>query len=135
MYYGLHLDVTTLVPIHTCSNSTTQHEFIHALGAYHVQSRSDRDDFVEIKWDNIKEAQKHNFKKQYKALTYSIPYYPLSIMHYEMNTIPLLLTVLSQLLSQKGNSFITCHIPDPTHTSHICRLIPSKQIDLEHLSN
>ena len=48
-----------------------------------VQSRSDRDDFVEIKWDNIKEDEKHNFKKHSKALTYGIPYDPLSIMHYE----------------------------------------------------
>ena len=72
--------------MNTCFNSTIQHEFIHALGAYHVQSRSDRDDFVEIKWDNIKEAQKHNFKKQSKALTYGIPYDPLSIMHYEYNS-------------------------------------------------
>ena len=76
----LHLH---LLHINTYFNSTIQHEFMHALGAYHVQSRSDRDDFVEIKWDNIKEKEKHNFKKHSKALTYGIPYDPLSIMHYE----------------------------------------------------
>ena len=42
--------------------STIMHEFIHALGLYHVQSREDRDKYVEIKWDNIKEKVKHNFK-------------------------------------------------------------------------
>ena len=64
-------------------HSTIQHEFLHALGAYHVQSRPDRDNYVEIKWDNIKESQKHNFKKHSSALTYGLAYDPLSIMHYE----------------------------------------------------
>ena len=64
-------------------HSTIQHEFLHALGAFHVQSRPDRDDYVEIKWDNIQESQKHNFKKHSSALTYGIAYDPLSIMHYE----------------------------------------------------
>ncbi len=32
------------------------HEFLHALGVYHEQSRSDRDSFVEIKWDNIQDG-------------------------------------------------------------------------------
>ena len=64
-------------------NSTIQHEFLHSLGAFHVQSRPDRDNYVEIKWDNIKESQKHNFKKHSSALTYGLAYDPLSIMHYE----------------------------------------------------
>ena len=64
-------------------HSTIQHEFLHALGAFHVQSRPDRDNYVEIKWDNIKESQKHNFKKHSSALTYGLSYDPLSIMHYE----------------------------------------------------
>ena len=64
-------------------HSTIQHEFLHALGAFHVQSRPDRDNYVEIKWDNIKESQKHNFKKHSSALTYGLAYDPLSIMHYE----------------------------------------------------
>merc|ERR1719420_2187269 len=65
------------------SETTIQHEFLHSLGAFHVQSRPDRDNYVEIKWDNIKESQKHNFKKHSSALTYGLAYDPLSIMHYE----------------------------------------------------
>jgi hypothetical protein len=38
------------------------HELMHTLGVFHEQSRPDRDNFVEIKWDNIKEESKHNFQ-------------------------------------------------------------------------
>ncbi|MEE9334604.1 MAG: M12 family metallopeptidase [Granulosicoccaceae bacterium] len=40
-----------------------KHEFMHVAGIHHEQSRSDRDSFVSINWDNIKPGKKHNFKK------------------------------------------------------------------------
>lgn len=39
------------------------HEFIHALGFYHMQSNYNRDEYVEIVWDNIETGKQHNFNK------------------------------------------------------------------------
>ena len=67
----------------TCFHSIgiIQHELIHALGFYHEQSRSDRDHYVRINWDNVKPGHKGNFNKLstnnlLTAYDYS------SVMHY-----------------------------------------------------
>ncbi|KAG8011088.1 Meprin A subunit alpha [Nibea albiflora] len=45
------------------TKAIVQHELLHALGFYHEQSRSDRDDYVKIWWDQIEEGMGHNFNK------------------------------------------------------------------------
>lgn len=65
------------------------HEFLHALGVYHEQSRSDRDSFVEIKWDNIQDGPppegendaRHNFQTKPGSTDY-FGYDYGSLMHY-----------------------------------------------------
>ncbi|MCX5689976.1 MAG: M12 family metallopeptidase, partial [Planctomycetota bacterium] len=37
------------------------HELMHATGVWHEQSRSDRDNFVEVNWDAIQAGYAHNF--------------------------------------------------------------------------
>lgn len=60
------------------------HELMHAVGFFHQQSASERDEFVRIRWKNIKLGHEHNFKK-YPAkdvTSYGIEYDYGSIMHY-----------------------------------------------------
>ena len=56
------------------------HEFLHSFGLGHVQSRPDRDQYIEVQSDNI------SFKSQYEiiedALIFDVPYDGRSTMHY-----------------------------------------------------
>ncbi|XP_057317770.1 zinc metalloproteinase nas-6-like [Hydractinia symbiolongicarpus] len=84
------------------------HEIGHALGLWHEQSRPDRDDYVEILWNNIKEANKHNFRKYSHNFVDSrgSPYDYDSIMHYEWNAFSKIPLVQRTIRSkQKGKSF------------------------------
>ncbi|XP_074942267.1 meprin A subunit beta [Phalacrocorax aristotelis] len=64
-----------------------QHEFLHALGFWHEQSRSDRDDYVSIVWDRIKPGKEHNFEKYDDKTSdfLNVPYDYTSVMHYSKN--------------------------------------------------
>ncbi|EDS37684.1 zinc metalloproteinase dpy-31 [Culex quinquefasciatus] len=41
---------------------TILHELIHALGFYHMQSASDRDQYVTIRWENVQQGMQTNFQ-------------------------------------------------------------------------
>lgn len=60
------------------------HEFFHALGAYHEQSRYDRDSHVIINTANIQPGREGNFAKQSVSSMnlYNTDYSYESIMHY-----------------------------------------------------
>ena len=64
---------------------TIEHEFLHALGLYHTHSRFDRDNFIQIIWQNVKGGQDNpNFMKHssLEANLFGLPYDYLSLMHY-----------------------------------------------------
>ncbi|XP_042559788.1 hatching enzyme 1.2 [Clupea harengus] len=58
-----------------------QHELNHALGFYHEQTRSDRDQYVKINWNYINPEMVYNFQKQ-KTNNLNTPYDYSSVMHY-----------------------------------------------------
>ncbi|NWT61944.1 MEP1A protein, partial [Erythrocercus mccallii] len=62
-----------------------EHEILHALGFYHEQSRMDRDDYVNIWWDEIIAGKEHNFAKYDDTYITDLntPYDYESLMHYE----------------------------------------------------
>ncbi len=45
-----------------CGPAEIAHEILHALGFVHEQNRSDRDQFVEIFWDQIEKEHRLNFE-------------------------------------------------------------------------
>lgn len=61
-----------------------EHELLHALGFYHMQSRQDRDDYVKIWLDQVIEGLEHNFNKYDDSFVTDLntPYDYESIMHY-----------------------------------------------------
>lgn len=63
---------------------TVQHELLHALGFHHEQSRSDRDDYVDIHYENIIPSMVFNFRKV-NTNNLNTPYDYSSIMHYPKN--------------------------------------------------
>uniref|UniRef100_A0A672F3W1 Meprin A subunit n=1 Tax=Salarias fasciatus TaxID=181472 RepID=A0A672F3W1_SALFA len=66
------------------TKAVVEHELLHALGFYHEQSRSDRDDYVQIWWDQIEEGKEHNFNKYEDNFITDLntPYDYESVMHY-----------------------------------------------------
>uniref|UniRef100_A0A3B1IM65 Metalloendopeptidase n=1 Tax=Astyanax mexicanus TaxID=7994 RepID=A0A3B1IM65_ASTMX len=58
-----------------------QHELNHALGFYHEHTRSDRDSYVTINWQNIDPTMQYNFNKE-NTNNLNTPYDYSSVMHY-----------------------------------------------------
>ncbi|KAG7240283.1 hypothetical protein INR49_027094 [Caranx melampygus] len=58
-----------------------QHELLHALGFYHEHTRSDRDMYVRINWENINKYFVFNFQKM-DTDNLNTPYDYSSVMHY-----------------------------------------------------
>lgn len=74
-----------------------QHELLHSAGFYHQQSSTNRDEYIEIIWENIDEDHAGNFRKYDSNIItdYDLEYDFDSIMHYS-----------SKAFSKNGNATI-----------------------------
>ncbi|XP_075220529.1 seminal metalloprotease 1-like isoform X2 [Lycorma delicatula] len=66
------------------SNGTIQHELLHVLGLLHEQARPDRDEYVQVLWQNVDERHRRDFSKAPSTFvsTYNVSYNLNSVMHY-----------------------------------------------------
>ncbi|XP_059922596.1 meprin A subunit beta-like [Gadus macrocephalus] len=88
---------------------TVEHEFLHALGFWHEQSRADRDDYVNIMWDQIEPGKDHNFNKYDDKVSSSlgVPYDYGSVMHYSKTSFniasaPTIITKIPEFMDVVG---------------------------------
>ncbi|XP_016317087.1 high choriolytic enzyme 1-like isoform X2 [Sinocyclocheilus anshuiensis] len=63
------------------SHGIIEHELLHSLGFHHEHTRSDRDQYIWINWQNIPQASAHNFQLK-DTNNLNTPYDYNSIMHY-----------------------------------------------------
>ncbi|MDF1827252.1 MAG: M12 family metallopeptidase [Legionellaceae bacterium] len=65
-----------------CRTMLSAHELGHLIGLWHEQSRSDRDAYVDILWENIREEHYSNFYRRDDEGRHEGAYDYDSIMHY-----------------------------------------------------
>lgn len=63
------------------NSMTIEHEVLHALGFWHEQSRSDRDDYIKIFLENVMDGYEAQFEKR-QGETSGTEYDYKSVMHY-----------------------------------------------------
>lgn len=70
------------------SQHTILHEMTHALGAWHEQSRPDRDNYLRILTENIESGREHNFLKRnvFEVDSQGESYDCASVMHYRLDS-------------------------------------------------
>ncbi|NXT03541.1 MEP1A protein, partial [Jacana jacana] len=101
-----------------------EHEILHALGFYHEQSRTDRDDYVTIWWDQIIPDKEHNFVKYNDSFITDLntPYDYESLMHYQPFSF------------NKNESIPTITAKIPEFNNVIGQRLDLSAIDLERLN-
>ncbi|CAK1599696.1 unnamed protein product [Parnassius mnemosyne] len=65
-------------------HGTVVHELLHTLGFYHMQSSPDRDDYIDVVWENILQPARHNFRKYntFAVSDFGVGYDYDSVLHY-----------------------------------------------------
>jgi Astacin (Peptidase family M12A) len=79
------LNLQSFAPEYGCFRMyTIVHEFLHAVGLYHMQSATERDEYVQIIWENIQPGLAYNFEKYdtNEISQFGVEYDYGSVMHY-----------------------------------------------------
>ncbi len=74
-----------LSPSSSCTvTRTVLHEILHALVFYHTHKRHDRDQYINVHWENVYPGNENEFEKCSGCCcdTWDVPYDCDSIMHY-----------------------------------------------------
>ncbi|XP_051160819.1 uncharacterized protein LOC127281246 [Leptopilina boulardi] len=80
---GFVQTVNLQIPMCLRKKGTVIHEFMHTIGFFHEHRRFERDFYIDVHWDNIKdEAQIHFRKSMNPTDDLGIPYDYGSVMHY-----------------------------------------------------
>ena len=83
----VNIESITDDPEYNCMNGgfgTSSHELIHALGFFHMQSATTRNDFITVNFENIESNKERNFERKTanEVSMYNTVYDYSSIMHY-----------------------------------------------------
>ena len=90
------------------------HEFLHTLGFHHEHNRFDRDDYVQIHYENIIPEKIENFKKITAKAYYNLPYDGTSIMHYKSDAFSMNgFDTITSRVGSKGWQYGTATAPQP----------------------
>uniref|UniRef100_A0A7I4YHT2 Zinc metalloproteinase n=1 Tax=Haemonchus contortus TaxID=6289 RepID=A0A7I4YHT2_HAECO len=104
------------------------HEFMHALGIFHMQSRHDRDSFITLDLTNVPEEMKHNYNKltTNESVNYT-PYEYGSVMHYDAQSFATSGTSMkpknAKYLRTMGSHIISFHDINIINTHYKCNAL------------
>ncbi|KAF5303528.1 hypothetical protein FQR65_LT08227 [Abscondita terminalis] len=70
--------------LHCLFRETIAHEFMHAVGFYHQQSTTNRDNYIKLITENIDPVYLHDFNIPPNITSFGQPYDYCSIMHYDI---------------------------------------------------
>jgi uncharacterized protein YxeA len=100
------------------------HEFLHALGFFHMQSATNRDNYIRIRMKNITPQNRHNFNKYSNRYIsyYGTSYDYDSVMHYS-----------AKAFSANGDDTIITL--DPNFQNRIGKRLELSEGDIKRVNN